>query len=141
MLRPYIGTFTADCGIMIANRHAQEIIYPCFWKRQRQMPKAKQITKRKKIPSKPAARKQAKPAKAASRAAPASPVKRSEEYVEYLERYEMYGEGRPCLSPAEFDRYDDELLDLLALDMERGLDDEQIIRLQELEYLLLESEP
>ncbi len=63
------------------------------------------------------------------------------EYAEYLERYELYGEGRPRLSPSEFERYDDELLDLLALETEQGvLNDDQIIRLQELEYLLLDSE-
>lgn len=65
----------------------------------------------------------------------------TEEYAEYLERYELYGEGRPRLSPAEFDRMDEEMLDLLALEAENGvLDDDQIIRLQELEYLLLDSE-
>jgi len=67
--------------------------------------------------------------------------KYSEEYAEYLERYALIGEGRPRLSPAEFERCDDELLDLLAQEMEHGLDDEQIIRVKELEYLLLDSEP
>ena len=64
----------------------------------------------------------------------------SEEYVDYLERYALYGTGRPRLSPAEFDRLDDEMLDLLALESEGGLNDEQIVRMQELEYLLLDSE-
>lgn len=64
----------------------------------------------------------------------------SAEYLDYLERYKMVGGDRPLLSPKEFDRLDDELLDLLALDFEVGLDDEQVVRLQELEYLLLESE-
>lgn len=64
----------------------------------------------------------------------------SAEYLDYLERYKMSGGDRPLLSPKEFDRLDDELLDLLALDLEIGLDDEQVVRLQELEYLLLESE-
>lgn len=64
----------------------------------------------------------------------------SAEYLDYLERYKIAGGDRPLLSPKEFDRLDDELLDLLALDLEVGLDDEQIVRLQELEYLLLESE-
>ncbi len=63
------------------------------------------------------------------------------EYAEYLERYELYGEGRQRLSPAEFERYDEELLDLLALETEQGiLNDDQVVRLQELEYLLLDSE-
>ncbi len=63
------------------------------------------------------------------------------EYAEYLERYELYGEGRPHPSPSEFETYDDELLDLLALETEQGvLNDDQIVRLQELEYLLLDSE-
>ncbi len=64
----------------------------------------------------------------------------SAEYLDYLERYKIAGGDRPLLSPREFDRLDDELLDLLALDLEVGLDDEQVVRLQELEYLLLESE-
>jgi hypothetical protein len=64
----------------------------------------------------------------------------SEEYAEYLERYALYGAGRPRLSPAEFDRLDDEMLDLLGLESEIGLNDEQIVRVQELEYLLLDSE-
>lgn len=64
----------------------------------------------------------------------------SAEYLDYLERYKIAGGDRPFLSPKEFDRLDDELLDLLALDLEVGLDDEQLVRLQELEYLLLESE-
>ncbi len=66
--------------------------------------------------------------------------KYSAEYREYLERYAIYGEGRPRLSPADFDKYDDELLDLLGQEMERGLDDDQIIRVKELEYLLLDPE-
>ncbi|MCL5950799.1 MAG: hypothetical protein M1132_03600 [Chloroflexi bacterium] len=65
----------------------------------------------------------------------------NEEYAEYLERYELYGEGRARLSPGDFDRLDEEMLDLLALEAEQGpLSDEQIVRLQELEYLLLDTE-
>ncbi len=65
----------------------------------------------------------------------------TDEYRDYLVRYELYGEGRPRLSPADFDRYDDELLDLLDQEWTRGsLDDEQVIRKQELEFLLLDSE-
>lgn|SRR5574341_313699 len=65
----------------------------------------------------------------------------SDEYLDYLERYELFGEGRPRLSPSEFDRLDDEMLDLLALESEQGiLNDEQIVRLQELEYLLLDEQ-
>lgn len=77
------------------------------------------------------------------RTAKPKPVKTenfSAEYREYLERYAIYGEGRPRLSPADFDKYDDELLDLLGQEMEHGLDDDQIIRVKELEYLLLDPE-
>jgi len=63
-----------------------------------------------------------------------------EAYGEYLERYEMYGEDRPRLTPAEFNRFDDELLDLLAEAEEAHLTDEQTIRLHELEYLLLDEQ-
>jgi hypothetical protein len=62
----------------------------------------------------------------------------SPEYAEYLERYELRGEGRPRLSPAEFDKLDDELLDLLDLDPSE-LTDDQIVRIEELEFLLIDS--
>ena len=63
------------------------------------------------------------------------------EYEEYLERYLNEGQGRPKLSPTQYDRLDDELLDLLAMQAESGrLSDEQLVRLRELEYLLLDPE-
>ena len=61
----------------------------------------------------------------------------SPEYREYLDRYSMVGDDRPKLSAADFEKFDDELLDLLAL---QNLEDEQAIRKQELEYLLIDSE-
>jgi hypothetical protein len=61
------------------------------------------------------------------------------EYSEYLARYAEFGEGRPRLSPDEFDRLDDELLELLDLSGHK-LSDEQIVRIQELEFLLIDSE-
>jgi hypothetical protein len=64
----------------------------------------------------------------------------SEEYAGYLERHALIGAGHPRLAPDEFDRLDDEMLDLLDLEFKVGLNDEQIIRLQELEFLLLDSE-
>ena len=66
-----------------------------------------------------------------------SPAKSSPEYRDYLDRFAFLGEDRPKLSFAEFEKLDDELLDLLAMDR---LDDEQSIRKQELEYLLIDSE-
>ena len=64
----------------------------------------------------------------------------SEEYAGYLERHALFGAGHPLLSSDEFDRLDDEMLDLLDQEFKAGLNDEQIIRLQELEFLLLDSE-
>jgi hypothetical protein len=62
----------------------------------------------------------------------------SEEYISYLERYELFGEDRPKLSPEEFDRLDDELLDLLALDADgEELTEDQEERYLELMYLLV----
>jgi hypothetical protein len=61
------------------------------------------------------------------------------EYREYLERYAEFGGGRPRLSADEFDRLDDELLELLDLSGHQ-LSDEQIVRIQELEFLLIDSE-
>jgi hypothetical protein len=105
------------------------------------MPKSKQPAKRKTKPTKPMAvkKKNVKP-RVARPAAPPPESAYSDEYRDYLQRYELAGADRPRLSPREFDRLDDELLDLLALETEIGLDDEQIIRLQELEYLLLDSD-
>ena len=62
----------------------------------------------------------------------------SEEYASYLGRYELLSEGQPMLSPEEFDRLDDELLDLLALDAEgQELTEDQEERYLELMYLLV----
>ena len=62
----------------------------------------------------------------------------SEEYISYLERHELFGEDRPKLSPEEFDRLDDELLDLLALDADgEELTEDQEERYLELMYLLV----
>lgn len=101
------------------------------------MPK-KPSAKQKTTKTKPTARK-ATPVKKSPASAPPRAVY-SEEYVEYLERHALYGTGRPRLSQSEFDRLDDEMLDLLGLESETGLNDDQIVRLQELEYLLLDSE-
>jgi len=64
-----------------------------------------------------------------------------QDYKEYLERYEILGEDRPKLSLEEYDRLDDELLDLLALVVnEVRLNPEQEERLRELESILLLDE-
>ncbi len=63
----------------------------------------------------------------------------SPEYREYEKRYAELGEDRPKLSPEEFERLDDELLELLALS-DNAMTDEQIVRLQELEFLLIDAE-
>lgn len=107
------------------------------------MPKAKLSPKKKTSARQPASKRPVKPAAkkiAARQPIAAKKQNYSEEYTEYLERYELYGAGRPRLNPTEFDRLDDELLDLLAQEMEHKLDDDQIIRVKELEYLLLDSE-
>ena len=105
------------------------------------MAKSKPSQKRKPRQSKPATlKKKTAKTRAPLKAKPPKEPVYSQEYGEYLERYEMASAGHPRLNPKEFDLLDDELLDLLALDDEVGLDDEQIIRLQELEYLLLDSE-
>jgi hypothetical protein len=65
----------------------------------------------------------------------------SEEYTSYLERYELFSEGQPKLNPEEFDRLDDELLELLALDAEgQELTEDQEERYLELMYLLVAEE-
>ncbi len=63
----------------------------------------------------------------------------SPDYREYLRRYAELGEGRPKLSPAEYDQLDDELLDLLAIPGS-DLEDDQEVRIRELEYLLIDPE-
>ena len=62
----------------------------------------------------------------------------SEEYASYLERYELFSEGQPNLSSEEFERLDDELLDLLAMDaVGQELTEDQEERYLELMYLLV----
>ncbi len=103
------------------------------------MPKTK--TPVKKTPArKPVARESSKTKSPATPRKPAPAKKYTAEYADYLDRHAGDTEGRPRLSPGEFDRLDDELLELLDLQTEGGLDDEQIIRIEELKYLLLESE-
>lgn len=70
----------------------------------------------------------------------AAKEKFTDEYLEYLERYEMAGADRPRLTPKEFERLDEEFLELFEMQSDFGLDDEQTIRLEELKYLLLDSE-
>lgn len=64
---------------------------------------------------------------------------KSPEYRAYEKRYAELGEERPKLTPEEFESYEDELLDLLALN-DREMTDDQIVRIQELEYLLIDAE-
>jgi hypothetical protein len=105
------------------------------------MPKVKKPVKL--ISTKPSIRKAAADKKATRRAtgtARAPKPTYSEEYAGYLERHALFGAGHPRLTSDEFDRLDDEMLDLLDMEFKIGLNDEQIIRLQELEFLLLDSE-
>lgn len=92
------------------------------------------------VATKPKKAKQTKSAASSSRtsASSASPV-RSPDYKEYEKRYALFGQDRPKLTPKEFDQFDDELLELLALESNRMTDD-QIVRLQELEFLLIDTE-
>lgn len=61
------------------------------------------------------------------------------EYREYEKRHAELGEERPKLTQQEFESYEDELLDLLALN-DREMTDDEIVRIQELEYLLIDAE-
>ena len=104
------------------------------------MPKVKKPTK---VNSQAPIRKTASGKKASTRAPATTRAPKptySEEYAGYLERHALFGAGHPRLTSDEFDRLDDEMLDLLDQEFKMGLNDEQIIRLQELEFLLLDSE-
>lgn len=68
-----------------------------------------------------------------------APAAVSAEYREYEKRYAELGQDRPKLTPEEFEQYDDELLELLAID-DDDMTDEQIVRVQELEFLLIDAE-
>lgn len=85
------------------------------------------------------ARKRTKPAASAARKHPTERAPSSPEYREYEKRYILLGEERPKLAFEEFERLDDELLELLALEPDQ-MSDDQVVRLQELEYLLIDSE-
>lgn len=65
--------------------------------------------------------------------------KHTPEYRAYLKRHAEMGEDRPRLTPEEFELYEDELLDLLALN-DQSMSDDDIVRIQELEYLLIDAE-
>ncbi len=107
------------------------------------MPKSKTTTRtgKKTVKSKSATRKTSSTGMKKSEAPKRAPVSKenyTDEYVEYLERYEMSGEGRPKLGPAEFDRMDDEMWDLIDIETAQGnLNDEQTVRYRELEFMLL----
>lgn len=64
---------------------------------------------------------------------------KSPEYRQYEKRHAELGEERPKLTQQEFESYEDELLDLLALN-DREMTDDEIVRIQELEYLLIDAE-
>ncbi len=74
-----------------------------------------------------------------SKSKPKTAIVKSPEYRAYEKRHAEMGEDRPKLTPAEFDQFEDELLDLLALN-DRAMTDDQIVRIQELEYLLIDAE-
>lgn len=105
------------------------------------MPTAKKSSEKKSAP-KPSASKKIplKKQTATSKPTAAKKEQYTDEYLAYLERYELMGEGRPRLKPREFDQLDDEFLDLIETQFEGRLDDDQTIRLKELEYLLLDPE-
>ncbi len=92
------------------------------------MPKSTKSSARKTLPKKTGARKAAR-----------AKTDVSPEYEEYLERYELMGKDHPLLSPEEFDKLDDELLDLLDLEP-ASLSDDQVVRIRELEFLLIDSD-
>lgn len=64
---------------------------------------------------------------------------KSPEYRAYEKRHANLGEERPKLTQAEFEQYEDELLDLLAIN-DREMSDDQIVRIQEIEYLIIDAE-
>jgi hypothetical protein len=97
------------------------------------MPRSVKRTSPKATPAKNARKQGTEPASTRKKAALAP------EYQEYLERHREFGEGRRKLSPQEFDELDDELLDLLE-NAGGPLSDDQSVRLQELEYLLIDTE-
>ena len=74
-----------------------------------------------------------------SKSTPKASAAVSPEYREYEKRHAELGEDRPKLSPEEFEEFDDELLELLAL-RDEDMTDDQIVRLHELEYLLIDAE-
>ncbi len=136
-----------DCGIMFfKTTESERRVCSDLKEKQKEMPQRKstvRATKKKKTSTKTARPKKAlaEPKVIAPRTTAAPKENYTEEYSEYLERYELYGEGRPKLTPSEFERLDEELIDLLALEADQGvLNDDQIVRLQELEFLLLDSE-
>ncbi len=102
--------------------------------------KRKPVARRAALPKRKPAPRAAAP-KSAALAAPVAIERYTEEYREYLTRYALMGRGRPRLDPGDFEKFDNELIDLLTIQGEIGaLSDEQVVRLQELEFLLLDTD-
>ena len=103
------------------------------------MPTRKSTSKSNTKPKKTNPKKPTAPKTPDTKPAPAKPTGKTPEYRAYEKRHTDLGEERPKLTQQEFEAYEDELLDLLAIN-DREMTDDQIVRIQELEYLIIDAE-
>ena len=60
-------------------------------------------------------------------------------YENYLILYNLYGRGRPKLNREQYERLDPELLALVSGGDDKELSREQIARVRDIEYMLLDD--
>lgn len=60
-------------------------------------------------------------------------------YENYLILYNLYGRGRPKLGREQYEKLDQELMALVSGDDEKELSREQIARVRDIEYMLLDD--
>lgn len=60
-------------------------------------------------------------------------------YENYLILYNLYGRGRPRVTRETYEQLDTELMDLVSLAEDSDLDHPQILRIRDIEYMLMDD--
>lgn len=60
-------------------------------------------------------------------------------YENYLILYNLYGRGRPRLSREQYEQLDGELMEMIAHGNSEELTQENIIRVRDIEYMLMDD--
>ena len=60
-------------------------------------------------------------------------------YENYLILYNLYGRGRPRITREQYEQLDTELMDLVSSADSDDLDHSQILRVRDIEYMLMDD--